>query len=130
MLQDVTALIRILLSCKGMDKGMMLHKKSSGRFLKQQNMVPSKKIKCLHCNVSYRSEFCIQLHRHIHQENSSNALKEFQCYLCKKPFIKFTRYKWHLFYHKRSSSVRFSALASGKDDSKFRLIYYGFITYL
>ena len=82
----------------------------------------SKKLQCLLCHVSYRSKFCSALHQHVHHQDLKKALNGFQCSLCKKRFIKFVCYQWHLLYHPYPSSVsstEANAQHNGKSDDIF-----------
>ena len=71
------------------------------------------KLKCLQCKVSFRSKFCVSLHQRRHRE-SPEASRRLECYLCKKRFVKFVRYQWHLQYHEFSISMRSSPEANKK----------------
>ena len=57
--------------------------------------------KCIHCDVSYKSKFCITLHKYVHLRNSerSNLL---HCTKCNKNFVKFEVFECHKKFHQIS----------------------------
>ena len=86
----------------------------------QQIKMQMKRTKCLLCNTAHKSKFCISLHHHVHLQNSK-ASNGFECHSCKKKFIKFGRFEWHLHYHGYCSSTKFSSQPSEKDYGKFKV---------
>ena len=76
----------------------------------------TKRIKCLFCDASYKSKFCISLHQRLHQENNKDSA-EFGCKFCKKRFLKLVSYQWHLYYHGYSVLVSSSTQTNKKESA-------------
>ena len=66
-----------------------------------------KKIKCMVCNASFKSKFCVSLHRHVHLQ-SAKIVTGYHCNLCKKQFSKLEGLERHCQYHRYSDAVRSS----------------------
>ena len=80
-----------------------------------------KKVLCSLCDASYESKFCFSLHQRLHNKKPETSIR-FQCPLCKKGFVKFIRYKWHVLYHGYTSSVKSPALPMNKDSGKLEVV--------
>ena len=91
----------------------------------------AKLIKCLHCDASYRSKFCICLHERLHQDPLGTSTS-YQCFVCKKEFTKFGRYQSHLQYHGYFTFAKLPASAKDENQgrSEKRLPTYVYIEHL
>ena len=62
-----------------------------------------KKLRCIHCAISYKSNFCLKLHSYIHQQYQLRSY-EYSCDVCSKKFFKVSAFENHKILHKSQSA--------------------------